>query len=130
MPDCVKSGELTIPISWDVEADRMYKYEVRGGSLLFSKFKLHACQHNIPCAYCGKLGHITYNVTKFVVTLAATVSGGQSSGDFVVSGGRGTLTLKAPGEWDVAIYKVTVTDLSSSIPSMTTGSFKVRKGRG
>jgi hypothetical protein len=58
----------------------------------------------------------------------ATVSGGQSSGDFVVSGGKGTLTLKSPGEWDVAIYKVTVTDLSSSIPSMTTDSFKVRKG--
>jgi hypothetical protein len=38
--------------------------------------------------------------------LADTVSGGQSSGDFIVKDGRGTLTVRSSGEWTVAIYRL------------------------
>ena len=60
--------------------------------------------------------------------LADTVSGGQSSGDFIVKDGRGTLTVRSSGEWTVAIYRVTITDISVHGPSMNSSSFKVRKG--
>ena len=49
-------------------------------------------------------------------------------GTFVVSGGRGTLTITTQGEWPIGVFKVTVNDLSSSIPSMKTASFKIKKG--
>ena len=49
-------------------------------------------------------------------------------GNFAVSGGRGTLTITTQGEWPIGVFKVTVNDLSSSIPSMKTASFKIKKG--
>ena len=49
-------------------------------------------------------------------------------GNFVVSGGMGTLTITTQGEWPIGVFKVTINDLSSSIPSMKTARFKVKKG--
>ena len=49
-------------------------------------------------------------------------------GNFVVSGGRGTLTITTQGEWPIGLFRVKVKDLSSSIPSMKTARFKVKKG--
>ena len=49
-------------------------------------------------------------------------------GNFVVSGGRGTLTITTQGEWPIGIFKVTIKDRSSFTPSNETGRFPVRKG--
>ena len=62
------------------------------------------------------------------VVLADTVSGGQSSGDFVVKDGRGTLTVRSSEEWTVGVYSVTVTDISVHGSSMNSNSFNIKKG--
>jgi hypothetical protein len=59
---------------------------------------------------------------------SGTVSGGRSTGNFAVSNGRGTLTIRSSQEWPVGTYIVTVRDLSSSVTSEVTDSFEVRKG--
>ena len=46
----------------------------------------------------------------------------------MVKDGRGTLTVRSPGQWTVGLYKVTVIDMSVHGPSMGTASFEVRKG--
>jgi archaellum component FlaG (FlaF/FlaG flagellin family) len=94
VPDCVKSTESTFDISWNVRADRMYRYQVHGGDDTFTD----------------------------------TVSGGQSSGDFVVKDGRGTLTVRSSEEWTVGVYSVTVTDISVHGSSMNSNSFNIKKG--
>ena len=49
-------------------------------------------------------------------------------GNFVVSGGRGTLTITTQGEWPIGVSNVTINDSSSSTPSMETACFTVEKG--
>ena len=66
--------------------------------------------------------------TNLCINVGGTVSGGQSTGNFAVSNGRGTLTIRSSQEWPVGTYIVTVRDLSSSVTSEVTDSFEVRKG--
>ena len=66
--------------------------------------------------------------TNLCINVGGTVSGGRSTGNFAVSNGRGTLTIRSSQEWPVGTYIVTVRDLSSSVTSEVTDSFEVRKG--
>ena len=54
--------------------------------------------------------------------------GSMNSDHFKIEGDRGTLTITTSREWTVALYKVTVSDLTSSVPTVETKEFKIKKG--
>ena len=127
VPSCVRSSESSIQISWTVMSDRSYSYKIRNGNLNFSKYMQNI--QFIVILTCLNITQLPLHIIIIVVHISAkTVSGARSSGNFVVSGGRGTLTITTQGEWPIGVFKVTINDLSSSIPSMKTASFKVKKG--
>ena len=70
-----------------------------------------------------------YSVEQLLIPyLAGKKLGSMNSDDFNVEGDRGTLTITSSTEWTVAIYKVTVSDLTSSVPTVETKVIKIRKG--
>ena len=69
-----------------------------------------------------------YSDAQLIPHLVGKILGSMSSDDFKVEGDRGTLAITSSTEWTVAIYKVTVSDLTSSVPTVETKVFEIRKG--
>ena len=123
MPGCVKSTQSSIEISWNVLSNREYSYKVEGGERTFGEFKLmipEFSHENSTWMICP--------IAHFILYLAGKKLGSMESDDFQVEGDRGTLTITSSTEWTVAIYKVTVSDLTSSVPTVETKQFEIRKG--
>ena len=85
---------------------------------------LEFCHSN--CVYHG-IGMI-HSVAQLIPYLEGKISGSMESDVFKVEGDRGTLTIPSSTEWTVAIYNVTVSDLTSSVPTVESKQFEISKG--
>ena len=66
--------------------------------------------------------------TIHIICLDGKISGSMKYDNFKVDGDRGTLTITSSKEWTVAIYKVTVRDITYSVSTVETKQFKIKKG--
>ena len=131
VPDCVKSTQSSIEISWRVKSHRNYSYKVEGGDKTFGECNSKIRKTVMKTYYIIIIYHCTskiYPVAQSISYLEGMKSGSMDSDDFKIEGDRGTLTITSSKEWTVALYKVTVRDITYSVPTVKTKNFTIKKG--